>query len=94
MEQVAFEPAGRAHGMTALYVPEGISAADILGGVARRGVVMAGGLVKEVKDRYFRVGHMGWSVVGDGGRDVSFVVGVLEEAVKEAVAKKGVTTRL
>lgn len=94
MKQVPCEPAGRAHGMTALYVPEGVSAADVLGGVARRGVVIAGGLVKEVKDRYIRVGHMGWSVVGDGGKDVSFVVRVLEEAVKEAVAKKRDMTRL
>ena len=94
MEQVACEPTGRAHGMTALYVPEGASAADVLGGVAQRGVVIAGGLVKEVKDRYIRVGHMGWSVVGDGGKDVSFVVRVIEEAVKEAVAKKRVTARL
>jgi alanine-glyoxylate transaminase/serine-glyoxylate transaminase/serine-pyruvate transaminase len=94
MEQVAYEPAGRAHGMTALYVSEGLSAADVLGGVAQRGVVIAGGLVKEVKDQYIRVGHMGWSVVGDEGKDVSFVVRVIEEAVKEAVAKKRVMARL
>ena len=94
MEQVACEPTGRAHGMTALYVPKGVGAANVLGGMAQRGVVIAGGLLKEVKDRYIRVGHMGWSVVGDGGRDVSFLARVLEEAVNEAVAKKRVIARL
>ena len=43
IEQVACEPAGCAHGMIALYIPEGVIAADVLGGVAQRGVVIAGG---------------------------------------------------
>lgn len=103
MVQVAHEPNGRAHGMTALYVPNikglSLTAADVLACVGKRGVVMAGGLVAEVKDKYIRVGHMGWSVVGEGGEDVRFVVKVLEEAVKEAIEisrKKisGVTARL
>jgi len=94
MTQVATEPAGRAHGMTALYVPEipgvPLTAADVLACVGKRGVVMAGGLVAEVKDKYIRIGHMGWSVVGNEGQDVRTVVKVLEESVLEAVtlAKK------
>ena len=47
----------------------------------------------EVKVRYLRVGHMQWSVVGDGGKDVSFLVRVLGEAVNEAVAKERVMAR-
>uniref|UniRef100_A0A8H8CIX8 alanine--glyoxylate transaminase n=1 Tax=Psilocybe cubensis TaxID=181762 RepID=A0A8H8CIX8_PSICU len=89
MIQVAHEPNGRAHGMTALYVPNikglSLTAADILACVGKRGVVMAGGLVAEVKEKYIRIGHMGWSVVGGNGKDVQFVVKVLEEAVKEAI---------
>ncbi|KAF8972642.1 pyridoxal phosphate-dependent transferase [Flammula alnicola] len=94
MVQVATEAGGRAHGMTALYVPQvaGLTAADVLGGVGRRGVVMAGGLVKEVKERYIRIGHMGWSVVGECGRDVDVVIKALEEAVREAVKSKSVVS--
>lgn len=103
MVQVAHEPTGRAHGMTALYVPNikglSLTAADVLACAGKRGVLMAGGLVAEVKDKYIRVGHMGWSVVGEEGKDVRFVVKVLEEAVKEAIdigRKKlpGVSARL
>ncbi|KAF9552971.1 PLP-dependent transferase [Agrocybe pediades] len=90
MKQVATEPAGRAHGMTALYVPEipgvPLTAADVLACVGKRNVVMAGGLVAEVKDKYIRIGHMGWSVVGNEGSDVRTVVKVLEESVLEAIA--------
>ncbi|KAF8159779.1 PLP-dependent transferase [Crassisporium funariophilum] len=88
LTQVAREPLGRANGMTALYIPAEVgTAADVLKRVGGRGVVMAGGLVAEIKDRYIRIGHMGWSVVGDGGdggRDVDLIVRVLEEAVGEA----------
>ncbi|KDR67960.1 hypothetical protein GALMADRAFT_105277 [Galerina marginata CBS 339.88] len=103
MVQVATEPTGRAHGMTALYIPVlpgvPLSAADVLAQVGKRGVVMAGGLVAEVKERYIRIGHMGWSVVGEEGRDVRLVVKVLEEAVREAIAVSrkgaaGATARL
>lgn len=83
LKQVAREPAGQAHGMTALYVPEGMKVGDVLGAVSRRGVVMAGGLVAEIKDRYLRVGHMGYSVVGKGGKDVERMIRVLEESVRE-----------
>lgn len=88
MAQVATDPNRRAHGMTAVYVPQhqGLTAADVLPLVGKRGVVMAGGLVAEIKDRYIRVGHMGWSVVGDEGRDIDYIVKALEEAVGEARA--------
>ncbi|KAF8199147.1 hypothetical protein BJ912DRAFT_922319 [Pholiota molesta] len=67
-----------------------VKAAAVLGAVGRRGVVMAGGLAvgeEGVRERYIRVGHMGWSVVGEGGRDVERMVRALEEAVREEVGK-------
>ena len=97
MVQVAREPKGRAHGMTALYVPEipgvPLTAADILVQVGKRNVVMAGGLVAEIKDRYIRIGHMGWSVVGEEGKDIRTILQVLEDSVKSAIAiKKNAST--
>ncbi|KAF8899579.1 pyridoxal phosphate-dependent transferase [Gymnopilus junonius] len=82
MTQVAREPKGRAHGMTALYVPDipgvPLAAADVLAQVGKRNIVMAGGWI----------GHMGWSVVGEEGRDIRTILKVLEESVKDAIAIK------
>lgn len=39
-----------------LYFPPGISASDILPRLAQRGVVVAGGLHAEIRDKYFRIG--------------------------------------
>lgn len=44
--------------MTAPYFPEGVDA-KLIGRMLERGVVVAGGLHKDIRDQYFRVGHMG-----------------------------------
>jgi alanine-glyoxylate transaminase/serine-glyoxylate transaminase/serine-pyruvate transaminase len=63
LRQVAANPEEQAHGMTAIYLPEGITAADLLPRLAARGVVFAGGIHKEIATKYIRLGHMGVSVV-------------------------------
>lgn len=89
------DPHAQAHGMTALWVPEALGptgAGALLATMSKKGVVLAGGLVPAVKGRYIRIGHMGWSVVGEGGRDVDLVIKALGEAVGEvkgAVEGKG-----
>ena len=45
--------------MTAIYFPEGLSASDIIPRLLERGIVVAGGLHKDIRDKYFRIGHMG-----------------------------------
>ena len=42
--------------MTALYAPEGEPASDIVAELSSRGIVVSGGLVAGIKDRYFRIG--------------------------------------
>jgi len=42
-------------------------------------VIIAGGLHKEIKPNYFRVGHMGYSVWNDNGRDIEKTT----EAIKD-----------
>jgi alanine-glyoxylate transaminase / serine-glyoxylate transaminase / serine-pyruvate transaminase len=64
LTQVASKPEDQAHGMTAIYLPPMVKAADLLPGLAKRGVVFAGGLHKEIAPKYIRFGHMGVSVVG------------------------------
>lgn len=78
-----------ANGMTALYYPDGLGAADIIPRLAQRGIVVAGGLHAEIKDKYFRIGHMGLTVVDKERADVDRVVESLKEVVTEAKAQKG-----
>ncbi|CAG8719265.1 13819_t:CDS:2, partial [Acaulospora morrowiae] len=52
-----------ANGMTAVYYPEGIQATDLLPRVANHNVVIAGGLHRAIATKYFRIGHMGLSVI-------------------------------
>lgn len=63
LKQVAEKPEDQAHGMTAIYLPEGIKATDILPALAKKGVVFAGGIHREIAPKYVRFGHMGVSVV-------------------------------
>lgn len=51
-----------AHGLTAVYFPEGVNGADLLGKLATKGFTVAGGIHKALVGKYFRVGHMGYSV--------------------------------
>jgi alanine-glyoxylate transaminase/serine-glyoxylate transaminase/serine-pyruvate transaminase len=49
-----------ANTLSALRYPQGVDA-SLVGRIAARGVIVAGGLHPAIKDQYFRVGHMGYS---------------------------------
>ena len=66
LKQVALHPDDAAHGMTAIYLPQGVKGTEILPFLSKRGVVFAGGIHKEITAKYIRFGHMGVSVVSDG----------------------------
>ncbi|EMG50111.1 AGX1 Alanine--glyoxylate aminotransferase 1 [Candida maltosa Xu316] len=51
-----------AHGLTAVYFPENINGPDLLKKLSEKGFVVAGGIHKQLVGKYFRVGHMGYSV--------------------------------
>lgn len=63
LKQLASDPADQANGMTAIYLPENVTAAELLPNLLKKGVIFAGGLHKQIATKYFRVGHMGVSVV-------------------------------
>jgi alanine-glyoxylate transaminase/serine-glyoxylate transaminase/serine-pyruvate transaminase len=63
LKQVAGNTADQAHGMTAIYLPDQVKPTDILPFLAKKGVVFAGGIHKEIAAKYIRFGHMGVSVV-------------------------------
>lgn len=68
LKQLAESPECQANGMTAIYLPEGVGAPDLLPKLLAKGVIFAGGLHKEIATKYFRFGHMGVSVMnGDLG---------------------------
>jgi len=63
LKQVASKPEDQAHGMTAMYLPDTVKSAELLPNLAKKGVIFAGGIHKEIAPKYVRFGHMGISVV-------------------------------
>ncbi|KAL1838788.1 hypothetical protein VTJ49DRAFT_2216 [Mycothermus thermophilus] len=88
LKQVAANPDEQAHGMTAIYLPEGVTAADLLPRLASRGVVFAGGIHKEIASKYIRLGHMGVSVTDPDRGDLDRAINALEESLAECGYKK------
>jgi len=84
LKQVAVDSKYAANGMTALYFPTGLTAADIVPKMADRNVTIAAGLHKDIKERYFRIGHMGISVVDRTRGDIDKVLDALTEVIKKA----------
>jgi alanine-glyoxylate transaminase/serine-glyoxylate transaminase/serine-pyruvate transaminase len=66
-----------AHTMSAIYYPEGVGK-ELLGEIRERGVVVAGGLHPQIRERYFRVGHMG----GVSSSHILATVGAIEGALQ------------
>jgi alanine-glyoxylate transaminase/serine-glyoxylate transaminase/serine-pyruvate transaminase len=63
--QVPTELAFAANTMTAPLYPEGVAATDLLPRIKAAGAVVAGGLHPEIRTKYFRIGHMGPTNLGD-----------------------------
>ena len=84
LKQLATKPENQANGMTAMYLPEGIKAADILPNILKKGVIFAGGLHKEIAAKYIRFGHMGVSVTDPRRDDIDRALKALKEGLGEA----------
>jgi alanine-glyoxylate transaminase/serine-glyoxylate transaminase/serine-pyruvate transaminase len=79
LKQVPLRPEWAAATLTAVYYPEGVNA-SFLPHVAAAGVILAGGLHKEIRDRYFRIGHMGTVRLAD----ILATLGALETGLAAA----------
>lgn len=77
-----------ANGMTAIYFPDGLAASDIIPRLLKKDVVVAGGLHASIKEKYFRIGHMGATAVDIERGDIDRVIAALNEALAEAKASK------
>lgn len=88
LKQLASKPENQANGMTAIYLPEGVTPPDVLPSIMKKGVVFAGGLHKEIATKYVRFGHMGVSVTDPERKDVTKGIEALKESLTE-VGYKG-----
>lgn len=89
LSQLAPKPECQAHGMTAMYLPQGLTPPDVLPGLLKRGVIFAAGLHKEIATKYIRFGHMGVSITDPNRKDIDNAVAALKEALAEAKQAKG-----
>ncbi|EON99359.1 putative alanine-glyoxylate aminotransferase protein [Phaeoacremonium minimum UCRPA7] len=88
LKQVAANPDDQAHGMTAIYLPEGVKAAELLPSLAKKGIVWAGGIHKEIAPKYVRFGHMGVSVLNPERGDIEKALKALEDGLFECGYQK------
>ncbi|KAG8749997.1 hypothetical protein FRC14_000886 [Serendipita sp. 396] len=84
LKQVATDPAFAANGMTAIYYPDGVAAPQLLPSLLKQNIVVAGGLHKDIKDKYFRIGHMGITAVDSSRGDIDQIIAALKTAIPEA----------
>jgi alanine-glyoxylate transaminase/serine-glyoxylate transaminase/serine-pyruvate transaminase len=78
MKQVPVSADKAAITLTAPYYPEGVNS-SLLGHVNRAGVILAGGLHPAIKDRYFRIGHMG----AVSASDILTTIGAIEQGLAQ-----------
>ncbi|MGC9208672.1 MAG: pyridoxal-phosphate-dependent aminotransferase family protein [Nitrososphaeria archaeon] len=73
------EEGAYANTISVQFLPEMVKQSSFLSDAERFGAVFAGGLVPEIKERYFRIGHMG-SITAS---EVLIAVGAIERALKK-----------
>jgi len=66
-----------ANTLSAPYYPDGINGGDFMKAIGSSDVILAGGLLPGMKEKYFRVGHMGSVTAGDILTTVAAITGVL-----------------
>ncbi len=59
LQLLPFDQSHAANTLTAIYYPEGINGALLCAKMADHDVLIAGGLLPDIKAKYFRIGHMG-----------------------------------
>ncbi len=78
MAQVPVSADKAAVTLTAPYYPAGVDG-TVLGHISRAGVILAGGLHPAVRERYFRIGHMG----AVSASDILATVGAIEQGLAQ-----------
>jgi alanine-glyoxylate transaminase/serine-glyoxylate transaminase/serine-pyruvate transaminase len=84
LQQLASKPENRANGMTAIYLPDGMTPPQVLPNLLKRNVIFAGGLHKEIATKYIRFGHMGVSVTDPKRDDIDKAIKALKDGLAES----------
>jgi len=69
-----------ANTLSAPYYPEGVEGKEFLRQVNAGGIILAGGLLADIKTQYFRVGHMG----AVNRNDLLATVGAIETGLRQS----------
>lgn len=88
LKQLASKPENQASGMTAIYLPEGMTPPEILPSLLKKNIIFAGGLHKEIATKYIRFGHMGVSVTDPKRGDIDKAISALKDSFAEVGYKK------
>lgn len=88
LTQLATHPEYQANGLTAFWLPDGLPPKELLSRMTQKGFTIVGGMHKEVGHRYVRMGHMGYSVVGEPKRHIDLGCEALKEAIMEFYVSK------
>ncbi|KAF8492501.1 pyridoxal phosphate-dependent transferase [Gautieria morchelliformis] len=83
LTQLPVDDGVAANGMTAIYLPKGVAAGALLSFLSSKNVIAAGGLHTAIKDKYFRIGHMGLTAVDPQRGDVDKIITSLRDALTE-----------
>lgn len=83
LKLLAEKPENQANGMSAIYLPDGMTPPEILPTLIKKGVIFAGGLHKEIAAKYVRFGHMGVSVTDPKRNDIDKALNALKEGLAE-----------
>ncbi|KAI9714297.1 MAG: hypothetical protein M1820_000258 [Bogoriella megaspora] len=83
LKQIATKPENQANGMTAMYLPEGVTPPEFLPNLLKRGVIFAAGLHKEIATKYVRFGHMGVSVTDPNRDDIDKALEALKSGLSD-----------
>ena len=84
LKQLATKPENQANGMTAIYLPNGMTPPDVLPKLLKKNVIFAGGLHKEIATKYIRFGHMGVCVTDPKRDDIDRAIQALKDGLLEA----------
>ncbi|KAK5098662.1 hypothetical protein LTR70_002551 [Exophiala xenobiotica] len=95
---VALQPEYQSNGVTAFWLPEGLSSKALLSAVLAKGVTLSAGMHPEHGSKYARFGHMGYSVMSESGLRIDIGIEALRETVirfydsqRQTVATEGYT---
>lgn len=92
--QVPLNDGIAANTLSAPLFPAGVSGHDLLPKISDAGVILAGGLLPEIRDRYFRIGHMGSVSRGDVVTTLSAIESGLKQCGYPFVPGTGINAAL